>query len=201
MATPSTLSPKLFGRYKNKKLTDRQVLFVSEYLKDFNGKRAAAEAGYKDPATAAAKLLNSDKNPHVAREVGKAIRARLHDNEITVGRILQELNYLGFRDIVDLVDETGEVYSDLNEMPEIMRRCIDGFEQEVTYFDDGTKEIKNKVRLTSKIKALELLMQHFGMMSPQEHFVRHSIDWDNMLEPPDPSHKDPVEVRLLEEDA
>ena len=55
---------------KRRPLKVKQLAFIAEYVKDFNGSRAVLAAGYKDknPSAAASELL---KNPLIKEEIDK----------------------------------------------------------------------------------------------------------------------------------
>ena len=78
------------------KLTDRQAIFVAEYLKDLNGARAAEAAGYSRPAVAAAKLLNPELYPHVVAAVQEGLAKKREDCGIEARRIVEELSHTAF---------------------------------------------------------------------------------------------------------
>jgi Terminase small subunit len=60
-------------RGRPRRITDKQLVWINEYVIDMNGARAARVAGFKHPDVAGAKLLNPDKYPLVAIEVRKAL--------------------------------------------------------------------------------------------------------------------------------
>lgn len=55
------------------KFTDKHRMFVAEYVKDLDGPRAAAAVGFKNPASAACKLLNPEISPIVVSAIRDAI--------------------------------------------------------------------------------------------------------------------------------
>ena len=63
---------------KSENLTDRQMRFVSEYMKDFNGKQAAIRAGYasRSAEMQASRLLSIDKVKKVLSERQDALRKK-----------------------------------------------------------------------------------------------------------------------------
>ena len=68
-------------------LTEQQILFLIEYMKDFNAFRAAEAAQYADPAYGHT-LLKQDA---MARAVGIQIKKRLDDAAIDAAWVLDEL--------------------------------------------------------------------------------------------------------------
>src|SRR5581483_3868674 len=55
------------------RITDKQRVWINEYIIDMNGARAARVAGFKHPDVAGAKLLNPVRYPLVAAEVRKVL--------------------------------------------------------------------------------------------------------------------------------
>src|SRR5690242_15197692 len=79
-------------------ITDKQAVWIAEYLKDMNGARAAQAAGYSCPAVAAAKLLNPALYPHVVQAVEAALAKKREDCRIEARRIVEELSHIAFLD-------------------------------------------------------------------------------------------------------
>jgi phage terminase small subunit len=73
-----------------KKLTKKQQVFVAEYLKDLDGKRAAISAGYsaKTAESQASQLL---KNPKVSEFLEKKLGKRLQKLEISADYVLENI--------------------------------------------------------------------------------------------------------------
>jgi phage terminase small subunit len=77
-------------------MTPKQQKFIKEYLSDFNGTRAAIEAGYS-PATAYSIAWENLRKPEIADEIAK------HVDSLAVGKwerlkILAEIARNGERD-------------------------------------------------------------------------------------------------------
>ena len=72
----------------NKKLTDKQALFVEEYLQDFNATRAAERAGYSGDENSLAvqghRLLRNAK-------IAERVRLRLQEAAMTANEVLSRL--------------------------------------------------------------------------------------------------------------
>ena len=68
-------------------LTQQQIIFVIEYLKDYNPVRAAEVAGYRDPSYGHS-LLHTEA---VARAVALQVRRRLEEAAIDGAWVMQEL--------------------------------------------------------------------------------------------------------------
>lgn len=144
------------------KLTDKQRVFVDEYLADneMNAAEAARKAGYAGK-TAAPKLL---ANKEVQKEIGKRMRQRSERTEITADRVLQELASMAFVNLRTYVKEDGS-FKDLHEMTEEEAAPIES----VNRAWDGIKEeyIVLGYSFWDKQWALEKLVQHLGMIDPR----------------------------------
>lgn len=109
------------------------------------------------------------------------------------------------RDPIDLCDpDTGEIQTDdLREIPERMRRAIDGIKQKVrTYRNpagEEVREVETELKLCSKVASVDMLMKHLSLYAAEKHAHEITADWDAMLsaKPVAPA-EDPVEARILE---
>lgn len=162
-------------------LSPKQQRFVDEYLVDFNATKAAERAGYsaKSAYAQASALL---RKPEIFAAV-EAGRQRLAEKTgTTAERVRAELAILAFSDIRDVIQtgDEGEVYvKRLDSLPPEVTRAI----SEITQVTTETKtvgrgkakksveRVRLGVRYHSKVKALELLADHFGMRAPQKHEV------------------------------
>jgi phage terminase, small subunit len=157
-----------FLRNEVKTLTNKQKIFVNEYLKDLNATRAykTAYKNIKSEETAATNGSKLLRNTKVAEEIQKRMDERAKRTEITQDKVLKEIARLAFTDITSIVSvkkfktERGEyskvVIKDFSELTEEQRACI-----------SGVKETKLGIEVSfcSKEKALELLGRHLGMFN------------------------------------
>lgn len=166
-------------------LNDRQMIFVSEYTQHWNGVRAAETAGYSNPKVMGPRLLNKKLNPKIHAAIASIQNTNLETAILTRDAIVQELSSLAMRDIIELCDkETGTFYiDDMRKIPPHIRRSIDGLTVEEKHDEDGNViERRMKFTLAKKLEAFDMLMKHFGMYAPQEHNVKHGVDWDSLFE-------------------
>jgi phage terminase small subunit len=167
----------------SKKLNDREMRFVMEYLIDYNGTRAA-RAVYKCKTEKAYSIMGCKllKRPHVAAMVGKLRRETLEKLEVDREEALKQVYYLATRSGADFVEEDGMLIENVHNLPERAQQAVDGIEQEVTEYETqaGTiRKVKTKLKLVSKAKVLELAMRHLGLFAPEKHEHRHvTLDWD-----------------------
>lgn len=143
-----------------KDLTDRQKQFAREYVLDFNATQAAIRAGYskKSARVQAAKLL---KVPGVQAFARELVQAKAEATELSVERVLRELQAMAFVDPLDLFNGNGQL-KNLEEMPASARRAIAGIDFVVQGRGEDAVDVC-KVRLTDKKGSLELLARYLQM--------------------------------------
>lgn len=149
------------GEKKPRKLSGKRAAFVSEYLKDHNGARAARAAGYSAAtAKAAACRLLTFADVKAAIEAGEAKAAER--NDITLDRVLREYAKIAFSDIADYVSAGpgGVAIRELDAIPKELRGAI----AEVSESDGGEHGgMTRRVKLHPKLPALDALGKHLGM--------------------------------------
>ena len=157
-------------------LNARHQRFVAEYLRDFNGKRAAIATGYSEKTAEqqASRLL---RNVKVAEAVAKGQAKRAEKLEISADMIAQELRLLGFSNMQDFMrtGENGEPYLDFSGLTREQAAAL--AEVTVEDFVDGRGEDARDVRrvkfkLTDKRAALVDLAKLLGL----GHFNRHDVN-------------------------
>jgi phage terminase small subunit len=134
-------------------ISEKQRIFLNEYLKDLNGKQAAIRAGYsvKSAKVTASRMLT---NANLRNELSKQIREIYDNYKNDQEKVIRELAVVGFSRITDYMTilKEGITIKDTNEIPEELIGAI----SEVTIAD--TKDGKRKsIKLHSKIEALKLL--------------------------------------------
>jgi phage terminase small subunit len=148
-------------------LTDRQSVFVSEYLVDLNAKQAAIRAGYslKYAKLQACQLL---RHPKVSEEIQKAMDKRAKRTEITADRVLQELAAIAFSDIRKLYGEDGKLLpphllpDDIAPVLAAVKVVSERFvNDEENPYHERTVEAK----VWDKLKSLELLGKHLKLFT------------------------------------
>lgn len=149
-----------------KGLTDKQRLFVAEYITDFNAAAAARRAGYSEKTAriTAAKLLTK---ANIQEAIQGAIEERLKALDVTADRVLQELARIGFSDMRDYTEwgPAGVRLRQDCELTEGAARAVSEVSQTTT---QGGGSIKFK--LHDKKGALELLGKHLKLFTEKhEH--------------------------------
>ena len=142
-----------------RKLNPKQQRFVEEYLIDLNATQAAIRAGYS-PKTATAIASENLSKPSISAAIAWAMAERSKRTGITQDRILEELAKVAFIKLTDIVDDTGKIKAGATDED---RACIESIKYKRTDTDTGYSE-EREVKASSKLKAIELLMRHTGML-------------------------------------
>lgn len=145
------------------KLKDkRHEEYCQQYIIDFNGARAAHDAGFgknrKVARVWASKLLAKD---FIRKRIMELLEARAKRTEITQDKVLQELALLGFSDFAhygQIKKKEGLVFYPFDEIKAERTRAIESIKQ---VDSQGGRSISMK--LHGKVKPLELIGKHLGM--------------------------------------
>lgn len=149
-------------------LTDKQNIFVEEYLADneMNAARAAKRAGYAD--NGAGKLI---KKPQVQQAIARRVHERLEDKKIEGGKLIEHMLTACYLDPALLFtrDPATQLYNirDLDEVPVEIRQCITKLKCKRKHIPrkQGEPIIEDyfEVEFMSKDVMCGLLMRHFGL--------------------------------------
>ena len=155
-------------------MTEKQRLFVAEYLVDRNATQAAIRAGYS-PKTAYSIGSENLTKP----EIRKAIQDKLDHIEeelgITRDRILREYRNIAFSDITDYVQlektEAGIniVFKPTEDLTIDQRRALQSIRKTQSGIDIKTHD---------KHKALEFLAAYLGMVEQDKQDREYNIALD-----------------------
>lgn len=131
----------------SKPLRTKHFRFAQAYVTCDNGKQAAIEAGYpeKSAGWVAHDLLRS---PRIVAEINRLRRDAIERTDITLDRILREVAAVAFFDPRRLYDSSGRKLSP-RELDDATARALE-------------LSANGQFKAASKIKALELLGQHFS---------------------------------------
>ncbi len=144
-----------------RKLTHKQQRFVEEFMVDLNATQAAIRAGYSKRRASEIGYQNYRK-PQIQTAIDKAREEQSRRTQITADSVLQELAFTAFLDPAGLFDKDGNLLNIYN-MPEDVRRVIAGMDIYQKTTDEGSLCTTSKIKITDKLKALELLGRHFKM--------------------------------------
>ena len=192
-----------FGVVSVAKLRGKQERFVQEYLIDRNATAAAIRAGYSKKTARAIGAENLTK-PNIVAEIEKRSKRLVSKLEITQERVREELAAIAFANGTDFATITRNGLVRLiptDDLPEDKKKAIASIKE---------GKFGVEVKLSDKVKALELLGRDMGMFgggsgpdSEQENNIfevidqstREEIDTDEIpeIEPPAKSGHDLVE--------
>ena len=145
-------------------LTPRQERFAAEYSKDLNATQAAIRAGYS-PRTAQQAGSRLLLNVVVSGEIARFKGEQLDSAGWKASEVLEELRIQAHSRIGDFF-EGGEL-KPLHMLTPAQQACISGTEVILKNATAGDGKIDRvlKIRLWDKMKALDLAMQHFALLS------------------------------------
>jgi phage terminase small subunit len=134
-------------------LTDKQKVFVSEYVVDFNATRAAIKAGYSKDSARSMGNENLTK-PYIEEAIQKTISELNKKCYLTRERIINEIASIAFDDVSNYIDiKDGKVVlknGDIIDTKNIQEISVDRY---------GCPKIK----LYSRDTALYKLAEYLGM--------------------------------------
>lgn len=143
---------------KTAKLTEKQQRFVEEYLIDLNATQAAIRAGYS-AKTADQQGSRMLANVKVQQAISVAMAERSKRTGINQDRVVLELARIAFVKMTDLVDSHGRIKDGASE-DDIA--CIESVKYKQSESETGSS-VEREVKISPKLKALELLGKHLGM--------------------------------------
>ena len=141
-----------------KKLTKKQQLFVDEYLIDLNATQAAIRAGY---SVDTAREIGCEylTKPNIQQAIAEHMAERSKRTGINQDRVVLELAKLAFVKMTDVVDSQGRIK---NTATDDDLSCIESIKYKESDNEFGGS-VEREVKISSKLKALELLGKHLGM--------------------------------------
>src|SRR5262245_18175779 len=145
-------------------LSLKQKRFVAEYLKDLNATRAAIRAGYSEK-TAQVQSSKWLSKAMIAEAVAEGQRRQLDAADLSAVSVLEQLRRLSFSDIRTLFDQRGNLRP-IRGLSQEEAACIGGFEVIIknAQAGDGVTDTIHKVKVIDKVRPLEALAKHFGLL-------------------------------------
>lgn len=161
-------------------MTDAQKRFCDEYLIDLNATRAykVAYSRCKKDETAnvnGSKLL---RNAKVQEYIANKMKEREKRTEVTQDMVINELAKIAFLDVRKLYTANGQL-KNIADIDDETVGAISSLETLEEYDGHGDNREKvgdtQKVKLSDKTKALELLGKHLGMFSDVNVKIKNPI--------------------------
>lgn len=143
-------------------LTDKQAAFVAEYLKDLNAAQAARAAGYSEKSAREQGYQQMQK-PEIIDAIAVAMAERSERTRIDADWVLTRLAEEADADIADLYDEHNAL-KPVREWPLVFRKgLIAGIDVEELRVDGAAVGSVRKIKLSDRIKRIELIGRHVGV--------------------------------------
>jgi phage terminase small subunit len=160
-------------------LTPRQARFVEEYLIDLSAKQAAIRAGYS--AKSADKIGSQNlAKPDIAAVIEAAKIARSQRTAVDSDWVLKRLALEAEADLADLYDEENRL-KPVKDWPLIWRQgLVAGVEVEELFEGVGEDRVQigytKKLRLSERVRRIELIGKHIGVQAFQEQVKVSGLD-------------------------
>ncbi len=150
-----------------RKLTQKQILFAKEYLKDLNATQAAIRAGYSKKTAKQIATENLSK-PAIAAAIQAGCKKRMDKVEVDADWVLQRLVEEAEADVADLYRDGGGLKPP-HEWPMAWRKgLVAGVDVHFERGEDGEAGTTTKVRLSDRIKRIELIGKHVDIQAFQD---------------------------------
>lgn len=161
-----------------RKFTVKQRTFIEEYLVDLNATQAAIRAGYSRKTAKEIGCENLSK-PNIQEAIRVAMDERSQRTGVTVDRVLAAIAKIGFSDIREIFTGSGKLcpITDLPDDIATAIQSIDVVARPIDVSDDDIKEVEHvyKIKLSDKLKGLELLGKHLGMFDSRFGMAQRSV--------------------------
>jgi phage terminase small subunit len=155
-------------RRRNRRLSEKEKTFISEYLVDLNGSQAAIRAGYSRKSVAKMAYLIL-KRPRVIEAIAQAQAERLAVIDMRAEDVLTELSAVARGNVLDYmrIGPSGEPVVDFSGLDRTHAAALS--EITVEDFADSRTASKRdgrrvKFRMHDKVAALDKLAKHFGLL-------------------------------------
>lgn len=156
-------------------LTPKQQRFCEEYLIDLNATQAAIRAGYSERT---AEKIGSEnlRKPEIVSVIDAAKRKRSEQTGIDAAWLLKRLAEEAEADLADIYDESGHLLP-VREWPKIWRQgLVQGVDVDVTEVDGVKMGEVIKVKVSDRVRRLELIGKHVSVQAFQENVNHTGLD-------------------------
>ena len=153
---------------KKNKRTDKQEQFCIEYLVDLNATQAAIRAGYSKKTAQRIGSENLSK-PLIQERLQELRKTMQFNTGITVERVIAEYGKIAFANIKNCLTIGNEIL-DISQLPDDIAAAVDSIQCDIRH-DGGDSEgytEKVKIKLHSKLNALDSLSKHLGIFEVAE---------------------------------
>lgn len=148
-------------------MTPKQQRFVEEYLVDLNATQAAIRAGYSQ-RTAGQQGERLLRNAEISAAIQSGRVSRSERTKIDADWVLRRLAEEAEADVADLYDEGGAL-KPVHDWPVIWRKgLVAGLDVEEIREDGAVVGEIRKLKLSDRVKRLELIGKHVGVQAFKE---------------------------------
>lgn len=144
-------------------MTDKESQYIEEYMIDLNGTAAARRAGYS-PDSARSISHSMQTRPHVREEIERRLAERRARAAITTAHVENWIRDVTELDILDLVDEEGNVRP-LDQIPVHARRAIRKVTRTVKDDPIYGDQVTVCLELWDRLKAIEMYGKYKKMFT------------------------------------
>lgn len=158
-----------------KKMTPKQAQFVKEYAVDLNATQAAIRAGFSEKSAhhIGAQLL---AKTHIKSAILEVRKERSDATGINAAWLLKRLADEATADVADLYDDEGNLLP-VKDWPLIWRQgLVAGIDIEVISADGVEIGKVKKLRVSDRVKRLELIGKHIGVRAFEETLNVKGLD-------------------------
>lgn len=152
------------------KLSQKQSLFIKEYLIDFSGTRAAIAAGYS-PKTAGQMASENLKKPYIQNALAREIESRCERVKIDSDAVLERLVAINEMDLLDIFNNNDSI-KPISDWPLIWRQSVTGIDVSEQFEGNGDDRaivgLLKKIKLPDKLRAIDLLGKHVDVQAWKE---------------------------------
>lgn len=159
-------------------LTDKQALFVQEYLVDLNATQAAIRAGYSEKTAQEIGSENLSK-PIIQQAVARAMYERTQRVKVDADYVLKRLVEIDQMDVADILDDEGKT-KPIHQWPKIWRQYLSGIDISEQLDEGVIIGTLKKIKWPDKVKNIELLGKHIHVGAFSEK-LQLANDPDNPL--------------------
>jgi len=151
---------------------DQHERFCQEYLFDLNGTKAAIRAKFSKK-TARSKASQLLTKVNIQKRIVELKAEREERTHVTQDRVVRELAIIGFSDLknyISIDENTGAIIAKgFDAMPPEESRALQSIKEDRVIKEDAdgrktTVYDKVSFRMHDKIRALEILARHLGML-------------------------------------
>lgn len=173
-------TPRITPKAPRKTLTTRQRRFVDEYLVDSNASQAFLRAGYS-PTHNRRSAWRLMRIPAVRAAIDAGQQELAAAFKVSAERVIAQYVSVAFASVTDYIEvgEDGSLRLDLEKVPPEQRAAIADVRAEVRESREGGRSRIFRLKLESKLHALDSLSRHLGLFAPRATITRVRVPRDD----------------------